>query len=42
MILELQVKFICILKLYAGTGGTGVLVNPLDYLPDTYTVENKN
>lgn len=28
--------------LYAGAGGTGVLVNPLDYLPDTYTVENKN
>ena len=28
--------------LYAETGGTGELVNPLDYLPDTYKVENNN
>jgi hypothetical protein len=28
--------------LFAGAGGTGELVNPLDYLPDTYKVENNN
>ena len=27
--------------LYAGDGGTGELVNPLDYLSDTYTVVNQ-
>lgn len=27
--------------LYAGAGGTGELVNPLEYLPDTYTVVNQ-
>ena len=26
--------------LYAGTGGTGELVNPLDYLPTSYTIVN--
>ena len=26
--------------LYAGDGGTGNLVNPLDYLPSTYSVQN--
>lgn len=26
--------------LYAGTGGTGELVNPLDYIPTSYTIVN--